>query len=508
MEYENLNAWFDAACFGRPHRIAVRFYRDGSLETELTYQELERATGQMANLLAAQGVGVGDRVGLLMPKSLAFVTAYFAIQRLGAITVPWNEGSKPAELTYLLRDAVPRLVIAGKGQSARLGGLGGGFDVLEIDTERRFQDLDLFTHLPSRPPGARLGWDDPAMILYTSGTTGDPKGALLTHGNLAHNLRGIIDVWEIGPPDVLCHALPLFHIHGLVFALHTCLLANARVHLLDRFSPARVLEMLADRRHDERCTLFMAVPTMYRGMLRSLEDDPPDFSHMRLWTSGSAPLRPQDFRRIEVAFGAAPVEREGMSETGMNFSNPVRGPRVPGSVGVPLPDLQVRIVDPESGEDLPVGEVGEIWLRGPAITPGYWRKPARTREAFVDGWFRTGDLGRRDEDGYFYLTDRIKHIIISGGENISPKQIERVIAELEGVADCAVVGVPDPEWGEKVAAALVLEPGAEMDAGQVKAHCRAHLHAWKCPKSVKFVGKLPKNSMGKVLRREVASFFH
>jgi malonyl-CoA/methylmalonyl-CoA synthetase len=507
MEYRNLNQWFEAACFSRPHRIALRFYRDGGVETELSYQELDRATGQMANLLAAYGVGVGDRVGLLMPKSLIFVVAYIAVQRMGAMAVPWNDGFKAAELKYLIEDAVPRLVIAGVRGATLLRELVGGLAILEVNTGRPFQDWDGLTGLPVHPPPVRIGTHDPAMILYTSGTTGDPKGALLTHGNLMHNLRSIIQIWEINPEDVLCHALPIFHIHGLVFALHSCLLANARIHLVDRFSPERVIDMLSDRREGERCSVFMAVPTMYTQMLRSLGQSRRDFGHMRLWTSGSAPLRPEDFQRIQAAFGSEPVEREGMSETGMNFSNPIHGRRVPGSVGLPLPDLQVRIVDPEGGEDLPVGQIGEIWLRGPAITPGYWRKPAQTKEAFVGGWFRSGDLGRQDENGYFYLTDRLKHIIISGGENISPKQVERVINRLEGVAECSVVGVPDPLWGELVVAALVLEPGVEMDVERVVAHCREKLHDWKCPKMVQFMDRLPRNSMGKVMKEEVARSF-
>jgi malonyl-CoA/methylmalonyl-CoA synthetase len=238
-----------------------------------------------------------------------------------------------------------------------------------------------------------------------------------------------------------------------------------------------------------------------------LGDERVDFDHMRLWTSGSAPLLPQDFERIYKTFGKEPVEREGMSETGMNFSNPLRDKRKPGSIGYPLPDLAVRIVNPDTGADVEPGQTGEIWLKGPAVTPGYWRKPEETAKTFVQDWFRTGDLGRIDEDGYYYLTDRIKHIIISGGENISPKEIEVVVNQLEDVVESSVVGIPDEKWGEKVVAAVVRKPASNIKSKEIRAHCKNHLHDWKCPKEVVFVKELPRNTMGKVLKEEVKNIF-
>ncbi|MBW1716175.1 MAG: AMP-binding protein, partial [Deltaproteobacteria bacterium] len=223
--------------------------------------------------------------------------------------------------------------------------------------------------------------------------------------------------------------------------------------------------------------------------------------------SGSAPLLVKDFERVERVFGKAPVEREGMSETGMNFSNPLKGVRKPGSIGLPLPNLQVRIVDPETFLDVVPGQTGEIWLKGSAVTPGYWRKPEDTAKAFEKGWFRTGDLGRVDEDGYYYLTDRLKHIIISGGENISPKEVETIINQVEGVVESSVVGVPDEKWGEKVAAAVVTKPGAQVKAEGIQMSCREHLHNWKCPKEIVFRKELPKNRMGKVLKEEIKELF-
>jgi malonyl-CoA/methylmalonyl-CoA synthetase len=279
------------------------------------------------------------------------------------------------------------------------------------------------------------------------------------------------------------------------------------VLLLDAFSPETVVGLLADPGGAPVCSVFMAVPSMYARMMDLAEGKGLSFGKVRLWTSGSAPLLPKDFERIHRTFGKEPVEREGMSETGMNFSNPLRGVRKPGSIGLPLPGLEVRIVSPETLQDVAPGETGEIWLKGPAITPGYWQKPEETAKGFVDGWFRSGDLGRMDEDGYYYLTDRLKHIIISGGENISPKEVEAVINGMDGVSESCVVGVPDDQWGEKVVAAVVSKPGIAMAPEAVVSFCKEKLHRWKCPKDVRFLEALPRNTMGKVLKKEVEKLF-
>jgi malonyl-CoA/methylmalonyl-CoA synthetase len=284
-------------------------------------------------------------------------------------------------------------------------------------------------------------------------------------------------------------------------------MAGSRILMLNEFSPQNVIEVLAKKEEKYTCTLFMAVPAMYGKLMEHLGDRKFDFEHIRLWTSGSAPLQASDFERIKRIFGKEPVEREGMSETGMNFSNPVKGIRKPGSVGLPLPGLQVRIVDPMTFDDVVKGQEGEILLKGPAVTPGYWRKPEETSKAFKKGWFRTGDLGRIDEDGYYYLTDRIKHIIISGGENISPKEIEIVINQLEDVLESSVVGIPDEKWGEKVVAAVVTKSGTKLKSHEIQAFCKEHLHDWKCPKEIVFLEELPRNTMGKVLKEEVKKFF-
>jgi malonyl-CoA/methylmalonyl-CoA synthetase len=251
----------------------------------------------------------------------------------------------------------------------------------------------------------------------------------------------------------------------------------------------------------------MAVPAMYTKLMDSISDTKLDFSHLRLLTSGSAPLLTQEFDRIEKVFGQKPVEREGMSETGMNFSNPINGLRKPGSIGLPLPDLEVRIVDLISFEDMQQGQIGEIWLKGPCITPGYWQKLKETKDTFRDEWFRTGDLGYVDSEGYYFLTDRIKHIIITGGENVSAREVEVMINKIPGVVESAVVGIPDPKWGEKIVAAISTEAGVDLDPMVIKGFCKEKLHSWKCPKDIHFVEKIPKNTMGKILKADVKKLF-
>jgi len=488
-------------------KTAVRFFRGGLAETDLSYAKLHRDSSRLANFFFERGVRKGDRVILYMEKSLIFVVAHLGLQKIGAISVPLNPGLKKSEMEYFIQDSDPKLIMAGTAQEALIREIDTGAYTVLIDTDRPYSELDFFQSFPDRSPATELRYEDPGLIIYTSGTTGKPKGAVITQQNRVHDTRNILRTWQPSSTDVLCHALPLFHVHGLCFALHTALMAGARILMLDRFSPETVLERLTVSRGEDVCTVFMAVPPMYIRLLDFLGEKRPDFRHLRLITSGSAPLLPQDFERIRNVFGMEPVEREGMSETGMNFTNPLRGKRKPGSVGLPLPGLEVRVVDPETLQDVAPGETGELWLKGPGITPGYWRKPEETAKALAQGWFRTGDLGRVDEEGYYYLTDRLKHVIISGGENISPKEVEGVINGLEDVVESCVVGLPDERWGEKVAAAVVKRPGSDLDEDRVRAHCRKHLHDWKCPKSVLFTKALPRNTMGKVLKQEVVKLF-
>jgi malonyl-CoA/methylmalonyl-CoA synthetase len=507
MDCKTLGDCFEATCSKFGNKRALTFCRKGKAETEISFGALDHDANRMANAFRKMGVQKGDPVILFFPKSLLFVVAHLGLQKLGAITVPLNTGFKKSEMEYFIQDATPKLILAGGEQHPLIREAAPGAKSVLVDTEQPYDTQDFFLETPDTRPSVPLEADDPALIIYTSGTTGKPKGAVVTQGNLMHDAKNIINLWEINDSDVLCHALPLFHVHGLCFALHTCLLAGAQVILLDAFSPETVVTALSEGVAGRVCTLFMAVPSMYSKMMDFAQGKGLDFSKVRLWTSGSAPLMPKDFERIRKIFGKEPVEREGMSETGMNFSNPVQGTRKPGSIGLPLPGLQVRIVDPETLKEVPPGETGEIWLKGPGITPGYWQNVEETAKTFADGWFRSGDLGRADAEGYYYLTDRLKHIIISGGENISPKEVETVINRLDGVSESSVVGVQDDQWGEKVVAAVVPKPGFTLVSQAVLSFCKEHLHSWKCPKDIRFVDVLPRNAMGKVLKKEVEKLF-
>jgi len=509
MTAKTLNQGFKDAFIRYAQKTAICFLRNGNIETEFSYGQLNRHVSRTASAFMTKGVKKGDRVILCFEKSPAFVIAHLACQRIGSVSVPLSTGLKQAEMTYFLNDIQAALAVVGPVQEDMIHNLDPSLTTLTVDTAKCYS-ASLFSRTTvDEVPAATVEPRDPALIIYTSGTTGKPKGAVLTHGNLVHDAQNIINIWEIADADIVCHALPLFHVHGLCFALHTALMAGAHVLMLDRFSPETLLQMLSNKHSEYRCSIFMAVPAMYRKLLERLESGYTlmDFDHIRLWTSGSAPLLEKDFARIKRLFGKEPVEREGMSETGMNFSNPLSGKRKPGSIGLPLPNLSVRCVDPFSLKDVAPGQVGEIWLKGPSITPGYWQKPKETACTFDHGWFRTGDMGKADEEGYFYITDRLKHIIISGGENISPKEIERVINGVEDVAESVVVGIPDEKWGEKVVAAVVKNRGASLTTQAVIKTCRKHLHNWKCPKNVVFVKEIPKNAMGKVLINEVRKFF-
>ena len=507
MYSRTLSQCFSETCSKFRDKTAIIFYRKTRAETEISFESLDHDANRIANTFHDMEVKKGDRVILFFPKSLVFVVAHLGLQKIGAITVPLNTGFKKSEMEYFIQDATPKLILAGTDQQVLIRETAPRLRSILVDTEKPYGAIDFFRMAPVAQPDAHIDADDPALIIYTSGTTGKPKGAVLTQGNLLHDAKNILYIWEINDSDVLCHALPLFHVHGLCFALHTCLLAGSQVLLLDAFSPDTVVNLLTEGKGTRVCTLFMAVPSMYAKLLDFVEGKNFNFDHVRLWTSGSAPLLPRDFERIKRAFAKEPVEREGMSETGMNFSNPVTGTRKPGSIGLPLPGLEVRIVNPETLEDLPPGETGEIWLKGPAVTPGYWRKPEETAKTFVDGWFRTGDLARVDEEGYYYLTDRLKHIIISGGENISPKEVEAVINRIDGVIESSVVGVPDEQWGEKVVAAVVPKQGFTLAPQAILSVCKKQLHSWKCPKDIRFLDALPRNAMGKVIKKEVEKLF-
>ncbi|MBL0731808.1 MAG: AMP-binding protein, partial [Desulfosarcina sp.] len=350
MKNNSLNSFFLDNFSKHGNKTALTFFRGDSVETEISYKELIQDSKSMAGALIDLGIEKGDRVILYLDKSVFFVIAHLALQRLGAVTVPLNPGFKKNEMSYFIEDTEAKLILSGISHEKIIKEINPEIKTLAINTAIPYQDLDLFGPASIMVTDPETKPDDPGLIIYTSGTTGKPKGAVLTQRNLIYDADNIIKTWKISESDVLCHALPLFHVHGLCFALHTAMIAGSHVLMPDGFSPENVINLLSKKEGRHVCSIFMAVPPMYVKMMDFIGSRRYDFSHMRLWTSGSAPLLAKDFERIKALFGQEPVEREGMSETGMNFSNPLQGIRKPGSIGLPLPGLEVRIVNLETFE--------------------------------------------------------------------------------------------------------------------------------------------------------------
>jgi malonyl-CoA/methylmalonyl-CoA synthetase len=499
-------------CQAQPDKVALELVDEHfAAATTVTYGELEEHVRRTMALLAAKGVTAGDRVALQLPKCLPFVYLYLATMRLGAICLPLNTGYPPRELAYFLEDAEARLLFADERSRAVVEPLLAGLPSLAECVFLDGGDDTAFALLlgESRPEAAAAlppptAADATCLMIYTSGTTGRPKGAELTHGNLSANLDALHAAWGWRADDLLLHVLPIFHVHGLLVALQGALHAGATTILHTRFDPLQTLRTLQDR----HCTVFMAVPTIHRRLLEAPGAAQFDLSHMRLLTSGSDRLPDDLFVQFQQTFGHTLLERYGMSETIMLLSNPLHGERRAGAVGLPLPGVEVRIVDPQDETPLGDGVVGEVQVRGANVCKGYWRQPDKTAAAFTpDGWFRTGDLGLREPDGYYTLKGRSKDLIICGGYNVYPPEVELVLSEHPAVAASAVIGCPDAEWGERVAAVIVLQPGAAVTAGDLIDFCRARLAHYKAPRQVRFVADLPRNAMGKVqkadLRREL-----
>ncbi len=466
---------------------------DGRVDS---YADLDRATARIARLLAETGVHRGDRVAAQVEKSPEAVYLYLAVLRAGAVYLPLNPAYTRAEVEYFLADAEPRLLVCRPEAEEPFSNLCRKLGVPHLLTLGARGDGSLLERSVglagdvARPP---IVAGDLAAILYTSGTTGRAKGAMLTHGNLAANGLTLCELWGFGPDDVLLHALPIFHAHGLFVALHCTLLAGARLLFLPRFDAEAVIERLP------RATVLMGVPTFYTRLLAHPGLTRERCARVRLFISGSAPLLAETHRRFQERTGHAILDRYGMTETGMNTSNPLDGERIPGSVGPPLPGVEIRVTN-EHGTVLGPGEIGVLEVRGPNVVPGYWRMPEKTRADFrPDGFFVTGDLGRIDERGYVYIVGRSKELIISGGLNVYPKEVEAVIDRVAGVVESAVVGVPHPDFGEAVVAVVQREPGrADVSEEAIVRAARRELAAFKTPKRVFFTDELPRNAMGKV----------
>ncbi|WP_027566355.1 malonyl-CoA synthase [Bradyrhizobium sp. URHA0013] len=474
-----------------PKRLAIETHDGG----RISYRDLIARAGQMANVLVARGVKPGDRVAVQVEKSVANIVLYLATVRAGAVYLPLNTAYTLNELDYFIGDAEPSLVVCDPSKAEGLAPIAAKVKA-KIETlgpDGKGSLTDAADKASSEFTTVSRANDDLAAILYTSGTTGRSKGAMLTHDNLASNSLSLVSFWRFTDKDVLIHALPIYHTHGLFVATNVTLFARASMIFLPKLDPDLIIKLMA------RATVLMGVPTFYTRLLQNAALSRETTKHMRLFISGSAPLLAETHREWSARTGHAVLERYGMTETNMNTSNPYDGERVPGAVGFPLPGVSVRVTDPETGKELPRDEIGMIEVKGPNVFKGYWRMPEKTKAEFRDdGFFITGDLGKIDAKGYVHILGRGKDLVISGGFNVYPKEIESEIDAMPGVIESAVIGVPHADFGEGVTAVLVCNKGADVTEAAVLKALDGRLAKFKMPKRVFVVDELPRNTMGKV----------
>ena len=466
----------------------------------VSWAAVDDATARVAGLLRAKGVRPGDRVGIMLPNVPYFPIVYYGVLRAGGIAVPMNVLLKGREIAFYLGDPGARLVFAWEGfaAEAREGAAEAGAEVISV-APGEFDRL-LVGAEPRRELEDRAA-EDTAVILYTSGTTGKPKGAELTHENLHRNATvSVSTLLHMSERDVLLGALPLFHTFGQTVCMNCSTVVGACMTMIPRFDPGKALEII-DR---DKVTVFAGVPTMYGAMLNHPERERFDVSCLRLCVSGGAAMPEQVMRSFEAAFGCKILEGYGLSETSpvASFNHPDRE-RKPGSIGTPIEGVEMKVVDQDDRE-LPQGEVGEIVIRGHNVMKGYWNRDDATQEVMRDGWFHTGDMAKVDEDGYFFIVDRKKDLIIRGGYNVYPREIEEVLYEHPAVLEVAVVGIPHDELGEEVGAAVALKPEQHTSAEELQAFAKKQVAAYKYPRRIWFVDELPKGPTGKILKREIA----
>jgi malonyl-CoA/methylmalonyl-CoA synthetase len=484
-------SWTDtlAARWTRPEHPALL-----TADETIPYRALEARVARARGFLRAHGVQRGDGIALMLGKTPAMLELHLAALSLGVWTLPLNPSYTASEVGFFLADSDPTLAILPLKLLMELDTTVG----VDLGTSAEEVAAELAQATPA-PAESGVGDDVLALLCYTSGTTGRPKGAKMSHGNLAFTVQALHEAWRWGDNDVLLHTLPLFHIHGLIVAQHAALYAGATTIWMQTFDP--VAALTAMERH--RVTVFMGVPTLYARFLQTPPNAAPDLSAMRLFTSGSAPLPAEHHTRFLARFGHVILERYGMTEVGIVLSNPYDGPRRPGTVGFPLRGVTVRIVDAETGADQPDGQVGELWIRGAGVISGYLGLPEATAEALSGGWMRSGDLVCRDPDGYLRIVGRARDLIISGGLNVYPAEVEATLRQAEGVSEVAVIGVPDDDFGERVVALVVPSPGAAEDGAPLHALSRSLLAPYKCPKDYRFAAELPRNAMGKVQKQRI-----
>jgi malonyl-CoA/methylmalonyl-CoA synthetase len=485
----NKNYLFDGLLAGREDESRNLLRVPGGVDW--SYAEIVGLSGQLANLLQSEGVEPGDRVAVQVAKSVQAIALYLATVRAGAVFLPLNTAYTRAEVDYFLDDAEPAVFVCDSAREQEFADIEAR--VFTLDGDAGGSLMPAANALAGEFANVERGPRDLAAILYTSGTTGLSKGAMLSHDNLLSNALTLVDYWRFSADDVLLHALPIFHTHGLFVATNIIMICGGSMIFLPRFDVDALIEQLP------RATSLMGVPTFYTRLLADARFERELVAHMRLFVSGSAPMLAETHVQFEAVTGHRILERYGMTETNMNTSNPYDGERRAGSVGFALPGVEIKITDPENGAALAQGETGMIEIRGPNVFLGYWRKPEKTAlELREDGFFISGDMGKIDDDGYLHILGREKDLVISGGYNIYPKQIETEIDALDGVVESAVFGIADADLGEAVAAAVVLVAGARLDQEQLLDALRPRLARFKLPRKLVLLEQLPRNAMGKV----------
>jgi long-chain acyl-CoA synthetase len=470
-------------------------------DSVLTYDTLNEGATRVAGLLKERGLQPGDRVGVMLPNVPYFGAVYYGVLRAGGVVVPMNVLLKGREVSFYLSDSGARLMFAWHG-FAESAEEGAGVSGTEVIVVKPGEFEALLAAASRQPDDVERDGSDTAVILYTSGTTGTPKGAELTHSNMLENCRiGAIELVHISEQDVIFGALPLFHSFGQTCCLNAGVGAGACLTMIPRFEPTKALEIV----QRDKVTLFDGVPTMYHALLNYPERAHYDVASLRMCVSGGSAMPVEVMRGFEQAFGCIILEGYGLSETSpvASFNHPERE-RKPGSIGTPIRGVEMKVVDDE-GNQLPPGEVGEIAIRGHNVMKGYWNRPDATAEVLKDGWLLTGDMARTDEDGYFFIVDRKKEMIIRGGFNVYPREIEEVLYEHPAVLEAAVIGVPDEAMGEEIAAAVVLRSGHDASADDVRGFVKERLAAYKYPRHVWFTDELPKGPTGKILKREITT---
>jgi long-chain acyl-CoA synthetase len=468
-------------------------------DAELSYGALDDRSARLATLLREKGLEQGDRVGVMLPNVPQFPIAYYGVLRAGGIVVPMNVLLKRREIAFYLEDSGAKLLLAWHGfaEEAREGAAEAGAELVEVEPGAFAAALE---ELEPTPGLADTTEDDTAVILYTSGTTGKPKGAELTHSNLSRNAEvSSRTTCEIDAGDVVLGALPLFHSFGQTVGMNASLRVGACLTLVPKFDPGEALETM----QRDKVTHFYGVPTMFGALLHHPERESFDTSTLRTCITGGASMPVEVLRGFEETFGAVVLEGYGLSETSpVSSSNHPDRERKPGSIGTPIKGVEMQVVD-EDNKPVEQGEVGEIVIRGHNIMKGYWQRPDATEEAMRGGWFHSGDMARTDEDGYFYIVDRKKDLIIRGGYNVYPREVEEVLYEHPKIREAAVVGVPHDEWGEEIGAAVVLHDGEQLGPEEVSAYVKDRIAAYKYPRIVWFLDDLPKGPTGKILKREI-----